>query len=656
MPTLPLDRFVPFNILSPDCFRANKKPHELSTSERLLRTEDVGPDTFCFTPKRSVPVASRRLARSDGVEPRKGTVIGLSPLDRQVSHGAVWSVGGTAPTGVAVDAGRGRLVSSGTNARLYTTSFSNVKPKSEEDQEKHEGRLALALKIDRARRVLDYDGFSTFPRCKGKVKTRPPLVSSKTTWTGTEWFNDKYGTPKVLKRDRILPNAPFKVLDAPGLRDDFYCSVMDYSKASNILAVGLGNLLYGWSEASGVTLLNSGVKDGSWLTSVAFSSEEGAKSILAFGRSNGSLSLMSLFDTLLPRFEAQQPAPVACLSWRPTVTLRQTQNPHNLGKMVPTEDLLEVARDNWAGSMTLMVRVRVHAQQICGLAWSPTGKEFATGGNDNLCCLFQTSKVLEAADAELEETTPISPSSSPQKTPLRASFSISREPVQTASPFCVSSPSDGTVSPCWEEKPSCPTYHAMPRNLVRQLPVGSEKHRWQHAAAVKAIAFCPWREGLVATGGGSNDKCIHFFHTTSGAALATISVAAQVTSLIWSKTRREIAATFRYAQPDHPFRIAIFSWPDCRQVAAIPWEGEHRALYAIAYPGGPSDTYRTKERLKSRTAEEGCIVVASSDESVKFHEVWIAGRKATNLGSGVLAGSDILEMEEGIDKEGDVIR
>jgi meiosis-specific APC/C activator protein AMA1 len=218
---------------------------------------------------------------------------------------------------------------------------------------------------------------------------------------------------------------------------------------------------------------------------------------------------------------------------------------------------------------------------------------------------------------------------------------------------CYSGLGSSTVSLCAEEEPD---YYTIPRNLVRYLPGGSEKHRWRHAAAVKAIAFCPWREGLIATGGGSNDKCIHFYHTTSGAALATISVAAQVTSLTWSKTRREIAATFGYAQPDHPYRIAVFSWPDCRQVAAIPWEGEHRALYAIAYPGGPSDTYRTKERLKSRTAEEGCLVVASSDKSVKFHEVWLAGRKATTLGSGVLAGSDILEMEEGIDKEGDVIR
>lgn len=195
------------------------------------------------------------------------------------------------------------------------------------------------------------------------------------------------------------------------------------------------------------------------------------------------------------------------------------------------------------------------------------------------------------------------------------------------------------------------------------------KHRWEHNAAVKAIAFCPWRDGLVATGGGSHDKCIHFYHTTSGVALATIAVHAQVTSLIWSTTRREIAATFGYAQPDHPYRIAVFSWPECRQVAAIPWEGEHRALYAIPYPRGPPDyraardatgrcsrDRRDRDKRRNRTAMEGCIVVAASDESIKFHEVWSGGKKATVGGSGLLGGSDILEDLEGIDKDGEVIR
>ncbi|KAI1324379.1 WD40 repeat-like protein [Xylariaceae sp. FL0255] len=599
------DRFVAFHKLSADRYRTNKPPHELSPEERLLRIDTASVDAFCLTPRRSVPISPHRASRSDCGDQRHGTVIGLDSSDRKVSHGAVWSVGGTVPSGVAVDGGRGRLVSSGSNARLYTTSFSNIRPRSEEDQEKHERRLALALKFDRAQRVLDFGGgSSTFPRCSRKA--RSSLELTKTTWTGTEWISDPPLTPRPPREEHILPNAPFKVLDAPGLRDDFYCSTMAFSKTCNTLAVGLGNLLYAWSEESGVNLLNSGPKDDGWLTSVAFSSEKGGKSILAFGRSNGSLSLISLFDSMLPRFESRSlAAPVACLAWRPNVTQRPSLSIHNPGVNVDTEDLLEVARDNWKGAMTELFRVKVHSQQICGLAWSPTGSHFATGGNDNLCCLFEVNQLLK--DDESDEVTETEASAA-------SSWTECMPPTPTSLPTSPRSPM---------LMPRVPS----PGPRVRCLPTGSEKHRWRHAAAVKAIAFCPWREGLIATGGGSNDKCIHFYHTTSGTALATISVAAQVTSLIWSNTRREIAATFGYAQPDHPYRIAVFSWPDCRQ-----------------------------ERRRSRTAEEGCIVVASSDESVKFHEVWLAGRKATALGSGVLAGSDILEMEEGIDKEGEVIR
>jgi hypothetical protein len=49
-------------------------------------------------------------------------------------------------------------------------------------------------------------------------------------------------------------------------------------------------------------------------------------------------------------------------------------------------------------------------------------------------------------------------------------------------------------------------------------------------------------------------------------------------------------------------------------------------------------------------------MVASSDKSVKFHEVWAADKKATGGGVGILGGSDILECLEGIDKDGGVIR
>src|SRR4051794_29596944 len=59
----------------------------------------------------------------------------------------------------------------------------------------------------------------------------------------------------------------------------------------------------------------------------------------------------------------------------------------------------EVERHNWPGDMTLLARIAVHSQQICGLAWSNNGDVFGTGGNDNVCYLFETVKVLETHPA-----------------------------------------------------------------------------------------------------------------------------------------------------------------------------------------------------------------------------------------------------------------
>lgn len=49
-------------------------------------------------------------------------------------------------------------------------------------------------------------------------------------------------------------------------------------------------------------------------------------------------------------------------------------------------------------------------------------------------------------------------------------------------------------------------------------------------------------------------------------------------------------------------------------------------------------------------------MVASSDKSVKFHEIWPADSKITAGKAGILGGSDILESLEGIDRDEGVIR
>jgi WD40 repeat protein len=54
------------------------------------------------------------------------------------------------------------------------------------------------------------------------------------------------------KPRRAIDTAPYLVLDAPNTRDDYYINVLDWSSKGQ-LAVGLGNLVYTWSNDSAVT-------------------------------------------------------------------------------------------------------------------------------------------------------------------------------------------------------------------------------------------------------------------------------------------------------------------------------------------------------------------------------------------------------------------
>lgn len=504
--------------------------------------------------------------------------------------------------------------------------------------------------------------------------------------------------------------------------------------------MGLGHQVYLWSEGHGVDYPPfPDLHPSNYVTSLSFSSEDGERSILAVARRSGQLSLWSTFEKQA-RFEISHPSTLTCIAFKPKTSRRLSERFMHV--LVDVEELVvgdefgniwyysvewsdqeDQARWKWNGSMTLLAKICAHTQQICGLAWSPDDKYLATGGNDNACLLFKLAEIVPPQHLKYTAP-PITPPDSP------SSFSLGVFPYLALGTTKKRLSLRRPALPSWLAAPIKPPATAALLNRAGTLisgggrtilvPYGRQKHRLLHSAAVKAIAFAPWQSSLLATGGGTNDRAIHFYHTRSGACLATINVFAQVTSLIWSETRREIAATFGYAQPDHPFRIAVFAWPSCAQVAVVPWgpygttwDGPDtrvsnfdcgRALWAVRYPGkvprcsdvhsnrpdsqsssSSSSRSRSTERGAptrgrkgssrkvgarmvapkekeggmwcTRTKEEGCIIVASSDQTVKFHEVWTGRRTSTTSACGLFGGSDILEGLEGIEKTGgEVIR
>lgn len=53
----------------------------------------------------------------------------------------------------------------------------------------------------------------------------------------------------------------------------------------------------------------------------------------------------------------------------------------------------------------------------------------------------------------------------------------------------------------------------------------------EHTAAVKAIAWSPHQHGLLASGGGTADRCIRFWNTSTNAMLNCVDTGSQVGGL-----------------------------------------------------------------------------------------------------------------------------
>ena len=120
-----------------------------------------------------------------------------------------------------------------------------------------------------------------------------------------------------------------------------------------------------------------------------------------------------------------------------------------------------------------------------------------------------------------------------------------------------------------------------------------------HRAAVKAIAWCPWQANLLATGGGSSDKFIHFWNGTTGARLNSIDSGSQVTSLRWSTAYKEIVSCHGF--PDN--HLSVWHYPSLVKQVDIPAH-DSRVLHSTLSPDGQ------------------VLATAASDENLKFWRVF----------------------------------
>lgn len=245
-----------------------------------------------------------------------------------------------------------------------------------------------------------------------------------------------------------------KVLDAPALQDDFYLNLVDWSSL-NVLAVGLGTCVYLWSACtSKVTkLCDLGPEDS--VTSVSWT-QRGTH--LAVGTSMGEVQIWDAAKCQTTRTMSGHQARVGTLCW----------SGHTLSS--GSRDRFILQRDvRVADHFTS--KLSGHKQEVCGLKWSSDGQQLASGGNDNKLYIWSCQ------------------SSSPL---LR--FNEHTAAVKVLGPCGrgaqLFTPAPARTTPSWS--------HIL-------LPVRS-----CHA---QAISWSPHQNGLLASGGGTADRCIRFWNT-----------------------------------------------------------------------------------------------------------------------------------------------
>ena len=176
-----------------------------------------------------------------------------------------------------------------------------------------------------------------------------------------------------------------------------------------------------------------------------------------------------------------------------------------------------------------------HEQEVCGLAWSPSGQQLASGGNDNLLYVWDGARM-----------------SAPPAGPSGASH--------------------------------------QPQHL----------HRIDaHQAAVKALAWCPFQGNLLASGGGTADRCIKFWNTHTGAMLNSVDTGSQVCALQWSKHERELLSSHGYSQN----QLCLWKYPTMAKMAELKGHTA-RVLHMAQSPDGTT------------------VVSAAADETLRFWKVF----------------------------------
>lgn len=146
--------------------------------------------------------------------------------------------------------------------------------------------------------------------------------------------------------------------------------------------------------------------------------------------------------------------------------------------------------------------------------------------------------------------------------------------------------------------------HLMIWNLHSPKPIMVSNN---HVAAVKALAWSPHQYNLLASGGGTADKTIRFWNTSTCSQLSAIDTGSQVCNLVFSKTAKEIVSTHGFSLN----QIICWKLPSMTKITTLTGHS-YRVLYLGLSHDGQS------------------IVTGAGDQSLRFWNVFPPNRDVSS--------------------------
>lgn len=281
----------------------------------------------------------------------------------------------------------------------------------------------------------------------------------------------------TFKKSRYIRQAPERILDAPDVIDDYYLNLIDWG-ARNQLAVSLGSCTFIWNAASGdIIKLVEMESPEDYVSSVSWM--HGGTHV-AVGTSTTEVQLWDVEQAKCLRTMTGHTLRVGSLSWNSYILSSgcRTGNIHHHDVRVPQH---------------VVSALTYHGQEVCGLKWSPDGRYLASGGNDNLVCVWAA-----AAQQKYTESNPLY------------------------------------------------TFD-------------------QHQSAVKALAWCPWHTSILASGGGTADRCIKFWNCNMGVLMDSYDTTSQVCGILWSNEYKELISGHGFANN----QLTIWKYPGMQKITEL---------------------------------------------------------------------------------------